>query len=114
MLAERKTSDSDSQRNFLLGQIHDQLSRHLNYPQRARRLGWQGEVLIAFHINREGQLGNIRLAHSSGYTLLDRSAMAAMHKVKTISPLTQSGLPHQPGWQAMDLQLPVVYQLREG
>jgi protein TonB len=109
-----ETNNSDSQRNFLLGQIHDQLSRHLYYPQRARRRGWQGEVLIAFHINREGQLGDIRLARSSGYPLLDNSAMAAMHKVKAIPFLQQTDNPRRLGWQAMDLQLPVLYQLQEG
>jgi protein TonB len=110
----KDSKDSASQRNFLLGQVHDQLSRHLYYPQRARRRGWQGEVLIAFRVNREGQLGNIRLARSSGYALLDNSAMAAMHKVKAIPLLTPAGVPRWPGPQAMDLQLPVLYQLQEG
>jgi len=105
---------SKAQRNFLLGEIHNQLSRHLQYPLHARRRGWEGEVLLGFHINREGLLGNIHLARSSGYALLDRSAINALRKIKTIPFMQQSDSTLEAGFQPMDLQLPVIYQLHEG
>lgn len=114
----RQSNNRETQRNYLLGQIHNMLSRHLSYPLRARRRGWEGEVLVGFHISREGLLNNIHLARSSGYALLDRSAMAALRKVKTI-PLQglrqrANAVFQQTDLQAMDLQLPIIYQLHEG
>jgi protein TonB len=97
------------QRNYVLGEVQNQLSKYLTYPQRARRRGWQGQVLVAIHITHQGQLNNVRLAQSSGYALLDNSAITA------IARLGQISLPESLGpLQAMDLLLPVSYQLREG
>lgn len=105
--------NSEAQRNFLLGQVHNLLSRHLQYPLRARRRGWEGEVLLGFHVDHQGLLGNIHLARSSGYASLDRSAINALRKVKTI-PLQQGDATLETGFRPMDLQLPVIYQLHEG
>ena len=97
------------QRNYLLGELQNRLNRYLVYPLRARKRGWQGEVMVAFNINNHGQLNNVRLAKSSGYLLLDRSAVTAISKLNKIT------LPNILGeLQAMDLQLPVRYELREG
>ena len=97
------------QRNYLLGELQNRLNRYLVYPVRARKRGWQGEVMVAFNINNHGQLNNVRLAKSSGYLLLDRSAVTAISKLNKIT------LPNILGeLQAMDLQLPVRYELREG
>lgn len=108
-LAEQSLAAKKSeQRNYLLGELQNRLSKYLTYPLRARRRGWQGEVMVAFHIDERGKLGNVRLAHSSGYSLLDRSAVNAIAKLDEIT------LPHAMGpMQAMELQLPVRYQLRE-
>lgn len=96
------------QRNYLLGEMQNRLSQYLIYPQRARRRGWQGQVMVAIHITHRGQLDNVRLAKSSGYPLLDDSAMIAITKLGQIS------LPESLGpLQAIDLILPVSYQLRE-
>jgi len=97
------------QRNYLLGEIQNSLSRYLTYPQRARRRGWQGEVIVSLRIDNLGQLNHVRLAKSSGYSLLDRSAVAAIAKLDAID------LPNRFGpSQAMELLLPVSYQLRDG
>lgn len=107
--SDQLASQLEEQRNYLLGELQNQLSRYLSYPLLARRRGWQGEVMVAFDINVIGQLNNIRLAHSSGYSVLDHSAVTAINKLQQISlPDTLGRL------QAMELQLPVRYQLHEG
>lgn len=106
--AERVAHQRDQQRNFLLGELQNQLHRYLTYPLRARRNGWQGEVMVAFHVSEGGQLRNIRLSKSSGYSLLDRSALNAIARLKQISLPDRLGNP-----QAMDLLLPVQYKLQE-
>lgn len=98
----------EKQRNYLLGELQTRLNHYLVYPIRARKRGWQGEVMVAFNINERGQLNNVRLKQSSGYSLLDRSAITAIAKLDHIA------LPNSMGrLQAMELQLPVRYELRE-
>jgi protein TonB len=107
--ASNETLAMQKQRNYLLGKLQHRLSHYLTYPQRARRRGWQGQVMVAFHINTFGKLNNVRLAQSSGYSLLDRSALVAIGKLGHIT------LPDRLGpLQAMELLLPVHYQLHEG
>lgn len=98
----------EAQENYLLGEVRNYLSRYLVYPSRAKKRGWEGEVLVGFKVDAEGRLASVHLTRSSGYSLLDDSALAAMNKIETI-PLveTRRFLP-------MELELPVLYQLREG
>ena len=98
----------DSQRNLTLSRINLLLTPHLQYPSRARRRGWEGEVLIGFHLSKTGLLENIHLARSSGYSLLDSSALNALIKITHI-PLSTPG----DFFQAMDLELPVIFQLTD-
>jgi protein TonB len=108
-LARQQKEQQEKQRNYLLGELQSQLNRYLSYPLLARRRGWQGEVMVAFDINVIGQLHNVRLTHSSGFSVLDHSAVTAINKLQQISlPDTLGRL------QAMELQLPVRYQLHEG
>lgn len=48
------------------------------YPARAIELGQQGEVLIRVRLDLDGSAAEIRLWRSSGFDLLDRSALAAV------------------------------------
>jgi protein TonB len=50
------------------------------YPQRARRLGLEGEVLIRTRVLPNGESGELVLEQSSGYALLDQAAMEAVRK----------------------------------
>lgn len=96
------------QRNYLLGELKNQLSQYLTYPRQAQRHGWQGEVMVAFYVDAHGRLHNIRLTQSSGHAILDHSAISAIGKLVTVS------LPGRLGqMQAMEMQLPVIYRLRE-
>lgn len=109
LTSEQVASQLEQQRNYLLGELQSRLNRYLSYPVLARRRGWQGEVMIAFDINVGGQLNNVRLAQTSGYSVLDRSAVNAINKLEKIYlPDTLGRL------QAMELKLPVRYQLHEG
>jgi len=102
------TMDASAQRNHLLGELQDQLSRYLTYPLHARRRGWEGEVLLGLHLDARGHLHNIHLLRSSGYALLDRSALKALARIERLR-LPPSAPPLQP----TELQLPVVYRLSE-
>ena len=88
------------------GQLETDLSRYFSYPALARKQGWQGHVNIAFTVESNGQLTNVRVTRSSGYYLLDQSALAALRKV--------GHLAEAPRWlkgQSITVELPVIYRL---
>ena len=71
------------------------------YPRLARQRGWEGEVLLGFRIDPQGRIGDIHIARSSGYPLLDRSALKSLARIKRI-PLTT---PRLSGTIEMDLAI---------
>lgn len=44
------------------------------YPARARRMGWQGEVLLRIHIGADGWPREVTVLRGSGHAELDRAA----------------------------------------
>ncbi len=106
--ANSPQTNTAAQRNYLLGQLQDQLSRYLSYPLRARRRGWEGEVLLGLRLDGEGRLHDIRLLRSSGYALLDRSALKALSRIERLQLPAST-----PSLQPTHLQLPVIYRLSE-
>jgi protein TonB len=49
------------------------------YPPRAIDLGQQGEVVVRVRLEPDGSAAEIRLWRSSGFNLLDRAALSAVH-----------------------------------
>lgn len=62
------------------------------YPLVARRMGYQGKVVLNVEVLAEGKAGEVKLQTSSGFDILDR---AALQTVKTwkFSPATRFGQP---------------------
>ena len=85
--------------------LQQEFARHFSYPSLARRRGWQGEVLLAFRLETDGRIMDAHIARSSGYTVLDRAALAALGKIKRIETKTP---------RSVAMQLPVIYRLQEG
>lgn len=94
--------------NFLLGEVQTRLSRYLRYPPLAREKGWEGTVLVGFRMDPDGNLDQIHVARSSGYDVLDQSAVHSLSRVERLEQLT----PRLQG-QALAMQLPVIYRLIE-
>ncbi len=61
------------------------------YPAIARENGWQGHVLLRAHILADGRLDNLSVAKSSGYDILDESALAAV-RVWRFRPARKDGV----------------------
>lgn len=51
------------------------------YPVQARRRARQGDVVVAFRVNRVGNINNIRIVRSSSSRSLDRAAINAVNSV---------------------------------
>jgi protein TonB len=82
---------------------------HFNYPPLARRKGWQGEVRLGVRLEPDGRLTHIRIVQSSGFSVLDNSAIKTAMKVER-APDAARWL--QGEW--FDMVLPVRYQLNGG
>lgn len=84
------------------------LARHFEYPLLARLRGWEGTVLIGLDIEADGLLHHVYLARSSGYDVLDQSAIKAVQRVARLQE-TSNWL----NGKRLHMQLPVIYRLVE-
>lgn len=48
------------------------------YPEESARRGEHGAVLVVIHVTTDGSIGGVEIMRSSGYRLLDRSAVDAV------------------------------------
>ncbi len=77
-----------------------------HYPKEAKRKGYQGEVLLRVEVLSNGTVGEIEIKRSSGYEILDRSALAAVKEWKFIP--AKRGETTIPVW----VSIPIAFQLR--
>ncbi len=76
------------------------------YPASARRRGMEGTVVLEVLVDRTGQPAQVRVLQSSGYDLLDGSALKSVRQWR-FSPGRRMGRP-----QEMWVQVPVRFQLQ--
>jgi protein TonB len=62
------------------------------YPEIARVRGYEGIVLVFAEILPDGRVGNMKIRKSSGYAILDQSAIEAVKPWK-FEPAKKSGNP---------------------
>lgn len=102
----KRGAGTDETHNQLLGELRTRLSRYLVYPPLARRRGWEGTVLLGMRVESDGHLHQLRIDRSSGYSVLDHSALNSLNRVGYLAEAT--------AWlkgREMDMQLPVIYRL---
>jgi len=76
------------------------------YPQEAREKGYEGEVILRVEVLPNGRVGQIEVKNSSGYELLDRSALTAVKQWRFIP--AKKGETPIPLW----VNIPVKFQLQ--
>lgn len=77
------------------------------YPYRARRLGQEGRVVLHVKVNARGEAINIRLQKSSGFPLLDKSALETVENWR-FSPAKFRGMA-----VAGSINVPVRFNLND-
>jgi protein TonB len=80
---------------------------HPAYPLIARIRGYEGVVLLSVEISADGGVGGLRIKRSSGYAMLDRSALEAV-KTWKFEPGRKMGKPAN-----MWVEVPVKFILRD-
>ncbi len=88
------------------------LPRYLNasrpaYPILARMRGYEGMVLLAVEVLTDGRAGEVRIKKSSGYALLDQSALNAVRAWR-FEPARKRNMP-----LAMTVDIPIRFSLKE-
>jgi len=86
--------------------LQSKLAESFEYPWLARKRGWQGLVTLSLHIEPDGMLSQWKVARTSGYSLLDRSALRA---AKRIVKLPQAD--RLLNGRSLTLSIPVRYRL---
>ncbi len=76
------------------------------YPETARVRGYEGMVLVFAEILSNGRVGQVKIGKSSGYALLDQSAIEAVRPWK-FEPARKSGAPFT-AW----VELPIKFTLK--
>jgi protein TonB len=77
------------------------------YPSKARLKREEGEVLVAFLIERSGRIGNIHVTRSSGSPSLDAAAVKTLERVNPFQ-----ALPEELEMQSWELAVPIAYRLQ--
>ena len=85
-----------------LGAIGSKIEGHLSYPYIARRMGYEGRVLLSFSVGPDGYVKKIRLVKSSGHRTLDREAKRAV----------QAACPFPAPNGEISLTLPITFRLK--
>jgi TonB family protein len=77
------------------------------YPLEARNKGYQGRVLLKVEVLPDGRVGEIELKESSGYEVLDQSALATVKKWRFIP--ARKGKVTISCW----VNIPITFQLKD-
>jgi protein TonB len=76
------------------------------YPLKARRLGYEGIVMLKVLIDDNGRVDDLRVLKSSGHRVLDRAALSAVKKW-LFEPGTENGVKKK-----MWVKIPVRFDLK--
>lgn len=88
-------------------QLEQALQQGKRYPASARRMGQSGTVVVHLRVDADGSLQHCTLHHSSGFKVLDQ---AAEQLVRNVAQALATQI--APG-RAIDLRIPIVYELTE-
>lgn len=72
-----------------------------SYPESAKSRRLQGEVGINFTILKDGKLGSLTLANSSGYRILDEDALTLLNDAAPFEPFPKE-------WENKELMIPLI------
>lgn len=94
---------SDADANYR-GTVIAHLSRHKQFPAEARNRGDTGVASVTFSISGSGAVTSVRLARSSGSSILDHEVQAMVRRA--------SPFPPPPSGQSMSFTAPINFNLR--
>jgi protein TonB len=82
--------------------IRHAVMKNIGYPERARRMGFEGKTLLSFMVLENGTTSQIKVEKSSGYRLLDDSA---------VEGVARTVIPKKVTYRVV-VRLPITYRLQ--
>lgn len=82
--------------------IRHAVMKNIGYPERARRMGFEGKTLLSFMVLENGTTSQIKVEKSSGYRLLDDSAIEGVARTVISQKVTYRVV----------VRLPITYRLQ--
>ena len=107
ILSEDYTGEYEVSINSFIRMIRDKIEKVKNYPEFARTNNYTGEVHLKFSIASSGEAGEIMLIKSSGFSVLDESAIAAIKEASPFLPF-----PDRLNSNEILVSLPIIFDLR--
>ncbi len=93
--------------NAYLVRLREKVESARFYPDRARRMGQEGRVVVRFIVRAGGQIERVDLAEPSSFLLLNRAATETIRSLSSLSPL-----PPEFG-DRIEVTIPFVYRLEQ-
>lgn len=78
--AKRNTAAGNAAVSNYPGKVASKLRRSLRYPREARSKRIRGEVVVSFSVSANGGVSSVRIARSSGHSILDNAAKDAVRR----------------------------------
>ena len=102
----RLLRDSTPETGSLRSKVRSGNNLRPEYPRAAREAGWEGTVVLQVMVLPDGTAGNVTLHKTSGYSILDEAALAAVKGWRFI-PAMDGNFPIQ-----SVVRMPVRFDLR--
>ena len=80
-------STNDSMYVSYFNKIKQSINLQWEYPEIAKRYGFQGKLILEFTITENGRIEQLRLVRSSGYNVLDEEAQRAIEAAAPFPPI---------------------------
>lgn len=94
-------------RDAYLARLRARIEAVRRYPDRARRMGHEGKVVVRFMVRAGGQVEGVSVAEAHSSPILNQAAMETVRSLGLLPPL-----PPELGEQ-MEVALPLVYRLEQ-
>ena len=69
------------------GKVHRKVSRAIRYPKQARAKRLRGQAVVSFVVGSNGSVSGIRVARSSGHSILDNAALDTVRRAAPFPPI---------------------------
>ena len=99
---EEEENYQERYREENLSVVREAIISYLSYPPIARRMGWEGTVIVRFTLLPNGSLAECGIEKGSGHKVLDMSALRAVE-------LAHKNFPRPK--KSVTLLVPIVYKL---
>ena len=80
-------ADLDAARSLYKSLLEREIVKHKQYPRIAKMRGWQGEAVIEIQIDANGQPTSVKVQTSSGFEVLDNTAIDMVRKTVAATSL---------------------------